>query len=336
MTIRQTVFPRWRGFNLLGVFVMNSPGKFSEEDFQLTADLGFDFVRLPMNYTFWIDYNDPFEINESKLDVVDQAVRWGEKYNIHVNISFHRGPGYSVARDRVEPFDLWTSQEALDAFVLHWTVMARRYKGISNEKISFNLLNEPAHVSTEDHSRVMRTTVTKIHDIDPQRLIVLDGLNYGTVPVYEFMDLARDHVGESMRAYIPHGITHYRALGVDTKRSFPEPTWPHAYHDRWPYIGWWDEERMANYVKAWALLASEFNMGVHCGEGGAFNVTPHAPLLGWFECMLDQLKTYNIGYALWNLCGHFGLLDSDRPGAEYVDYRGHRLDKKMYDIMKKY
>ena len=43
---RQTVLPRWRGFNLLGVFVMNSPGTFEEEDFQLISELGFDFVRM--------------------------------------------------------------------------------------------------------------------------------------------------------------------------------------------------------------------------------------------------------------------------------------------------
>jgi endoglucanase len=334
--LKQTVLPRWRGFNILGVFVMSSPGRFDEKDFQLTADLGFDFVRLPLNYTFWIDYNDPFAINESKLDVIDEAVRWGEKYGLHVNLSFHRGPGYSVAKDRVEPFDLWTSQEALEAFSLHWETFAARYKGIPNEKLSFNLLNEPAHVPTEEHARVMRRTIAAIHRIDPERYVLLDGLNFGTVPMYELTDLAKNHVGESMRAYIPHGITHYRALNVDAKRNFPEPAWPNAYHDREPHEGWWDEERMANYVKYWATLAAHFNMGVHCGEGGAFHMTPQGPLLAWFEFMLDQLKTYNIGFAMWNLRGHFGLMDSERPGAQYIDFKGHQLDKKMYEIMKKY
>ena len=79
---QQTVLPRWKGFNLLGAFTMDSPGKFEEEDFQLIADLGFDFVRLPLNYTFWIDYNDPFEINDGKLSIVDDCVNWGEKYGI--------------------------------------------------------------------------------------------------------------------------------------------------------------------------------------------------------------------------------------------------------------
>jgi len=148
---RQSVLPRWRGFNLLGIFTMNSPGFFNEEDFQLISGLGFDFVRLPLNYTFWIDYNDPFEINESKLEAVDQAVRWGDRYGLHVNVSLHRAPGFSVAMDRVEPFDLWRDKEALEAFSLHWATLAKRYKGIDNKKVSFNLVNEPAGVGPGAH-----------------------------------------------------------------------------------------------------------------------------------------------------------------------------------------
>ncbi len=333
---KQQVLPRWRGFNLLGVFVMRSPGRFDEEDFQLTADLGFDFVRLPLNYTFWIDYDDPFTINEQKLDVIDQAVAWGEKYGLHVNISFHRGPGFSVARDRMEPFDLWTSDDGLEAFKLHWTTFAKRYKGISNEKVSFNMLNEPANVSTENHSRVMRRTISAIREVDKDRYCLLDGLNYGTVPLFELGDLAKDNVGESLRFYIPHGITHCYVPSLSRRQNFPEPTWPHAYHERTPYEGWWDEERLDNYFKSWAALAEVYNMGVHCGEGGIHHLTPYEPTISFFECVMERLKAYNIGYALWNLKGPFGLINSDRKGAEYVDYKGHQLDKRMYDIMKKY
>lgn len=298
----------------------------------MISDLGFDFVRLPLNYTFWIDYDDPFTINESKLDVVDQAVRWGEKYGIHVNIAFHRAPGFSVAKDRVEPFDLWRDKEALEAFILHWTTFARRYKGIPSSKVSFNLVNEPAQVGPAEHAAVMRPTVAAIREIDPDRLIILDGLNYGNVPMPDLGDLAKDNVAQSCRAYIPGGVTHYRALWVDRKRDFPEPKWPGGY----AADGIWDRERLERHYGAWAAMAENFNMGVHCGEGGVFSNTPHDVALRWLEDVLDILKTYNIGYALWNFRGGFGILDSERKDVDYVDYRGHKLDKKMLDLLKKY
>lgn len=57
--IQQHILPRWRGFNLPDAVGMDSPGFFQEEDFEMIADLGFDFVRLPVNYRFWAG-EDPF------------------------------------------------------------------------------------------------------------------------------------------------------------------------------------------------------------------------------------------------------------------------------------
>ncbi len=47
--------PRWRGFNLLEMFYKgSSTGPFKEDDFRLISELGFNFVRLPMDYRVWI------------------------------------------------------------------------------------------------------------------------------------------------------------------------------------------------------------------------------------------------------------------------------------------
>lgn len=77
--------------------------------------------------------------------------------------------------------------------------------------------------------------------------------------------MAQENVGQSCRAYIPAGITHYRALWVDRKRNFPTATWPGGYAADGP----WDRERLFRHYGAWAALAQNYNMGVHCGEGGS-------------------------------------------------------------------
>ena len=51
----QTVLPRWRGFNLLEMFSSKSQGDFHEDDFRWMTDWGFDFARLPMCYSLWIE-----------------------------------------------------------------------------------------------------------------------------------------------------------------------------------------------------------------------------------------------------------------------------------------
>jgi endoglucanase len=40
------------------------------------------------------------------------------------------------------------------------------------------------------------------------------------------------------------------------------------------------------------------------------------------------------GWALWNLRGSFGVLDSNRADVAYEDFRGHKLDRKMLEILR--
>jgi hypothetical protein len=74
---------------------------------------------------------------------------------------------------------------------------------------------------------------------------------------------------------------------------------------------------------------------VHCGEAGCYNRTPHEVFLAWFSDVLDILTGHGIGYALWNFRGSFGILDSGRKDVAYEDWNGHKLDRKLLDLLKK-
>ena len=105
---------RWRGFNLLEMFIKGGnakPREFREEDFQMIRDWGFNFVRLPMDYRYWIKDGDWEQFEEEHLQSVDRAVGLGRKYGIHVHVCMHRCPGYTVARPQVGT-DLFTDPEA--------------------------------------------------------------------------------------------------------------------------------------------------------------------------------------------------------------------------------
>ena len=45
--------PRWRGFNLLEKFTLGENAPYRESDFDMLAELSFDFVRLPTDYRCW-------------------------------------------------------------------------------------------------------------------------------------------------------------------------------------------------------------------------------------------------------------------------------------------
>ena len=171
--------PRWRGFNLLEMFYKgSSTPPFQEEDFKLISELGFNFVRLPMDYRFWIRNNDWARFNETAVHWIDQAIEYGQQYGVHVCLNFHRAPGYTVANPP-EPTSLWTDPATQKACANHWAYFAKRYRGIPNRELSFNLLNEPSDIDPNVHAQVVTLLVEAIRAEDPNRLVIADGLNYG-------------------------------------------------------------------------------------------------------------------------------------------------------------
>src|SRR5690242_2122554 len=191
--------PRWRGFNLLEKFTKRreSNPAFREADFADIAELGFDFVRLPMSYLCWTDPSDWLKLREEELKQIDEAVEFGRKHGVHVNLNFHRAPGYCVNPPK-EPLDLWTDEKALEACAFHWGHFAKRYKGISNSRVSFDLLNEPSDLPEDQYARVVRRLVGAIRAEDANRLVIADGLRWGNKPVLSLADLK---IAQSTRGY---------------------------------------------------------------------------------------------------------------------------------------
>jgi len=331
--VAKELIPCRRGFNLLEKFSVERNGAFVESDFRWMAEKGFDFVRLPMDYRCWLSDGQMYEVNEAVLREIDQAIEFGEHYGIHININFHRTPGYCVNRQDLEPFNLWTDSEALEATCFHWRLFAERYKGVPSQLLSFNLFNEPpaegqAGFSRARHSEVVRKVVDEIRVVDPDRLIYLDGIEWGRKPLPECTDL---EVVQSTRFYTPMWLSHYKASWIRGSDEWPEPIWPGEGLD-----GYWDKSRLEEAYRPWAELAAQ-GVSVHAGEGGAFNRTPHGVVLAWLTDVLAIMKDLGFGWALWNLRGSFGVLDSERKDVDYVETAdGHALDQQMLDTLCSY
>lgn len=331
-------FPRYRGFNLLEKFSTWGPRqKFNEEDFQIMADWGFDFARLPMSYWNWASKNDWFTIREEALADIDQAVALGKQYKIHINLNLHRIPGYCINGRQQEPFDLFDDtpenmQKALDGAVFHWRMFARRYKGIPNTELSFDLINEPPHTKEETrHIEVVRALVEAIRQEDPDRLIVADGKDVGRTPILGIADLG---VVQSTRGYDPIVISHYKA-GWMVPSAFETqnvPTWPLKADDG----TLWDKDLLREkLIRTWRPLIDR-GVPVHVGEWGAYNKTPHEVTLRWMRDLLELWKEAGWGHALWNLKGEMGLLNSHRRDVTYEAHKGHKLDRKMLELIREF
>jgi endoglucanase len=338
--------PRWRGFNLQGRF--SSPEHpydgpaYEDFDFAAMKEWGFDFARLPLSYWTWGSRDDWSVIREEPLKKIDQAINLGNQYGVHINLNFHRIPGYCINGRELEPADLFTGtsaerDKALAAATRHWKVFARRYKGISSHRLSFDLINEPPKMRSyegyleERYVEIVKALVAAIRNEDPDRLIFADGINIGQLPVLGIVDLG---LVQSTRGYQPKAVSHYTATWVprDEFETMAPPTWP--LKDDQGQI--WDRVRLKKeYIDRYKPLTDR-GVQVHVGEWGAFNKTPHAVTLAWMEDCLSLWNDAGWGFALWNLRGSFGVLDSERADVQYEDFKGHKLDRKMLELLREY
>ncbi len=323
--------PRWRGFNLLYFFRSETRTETAGQDLEWIAEWGFDFVRLPMNYRLWTTPEQPTQRDEAVLSQLDEVVARAVGLGLHVNLNLHRAPGYSVNRRIEEPWTLWRSEEAIEAFCHQWRHFAERYADLAPEAMSFNLLNEPPEpgyfeMEMADYQRVMNTAASAIHQVDPDRRIIIDAVRWGRRPS---MDTDALPYAQSCRGYEPAGISHYQASWVDGE-TFDEPRWPGA-------LGWerrhrWDRSRLEEDFEPWVEMLKR-GVGVHCGEFGCYNRTPHGVALAWMTDLLEILRERGIGWALWNLRGPFGILDSGRDDVNYDDHHGVPLDRALLELL---
>lgn len=344
--------PKWKGFNLLDFFVPNpAQGRpaTQEEYFKWMRDWGFDFVRLPIAYPSYLKFDrsrnitpeEVYQIDEQAVERIDKLVAMAHKHGLHVSLNLHRAPGYCINAGFHEPYNLWRDQPAQDAFNFHWNMWAKRYKNVSSQKISFDLVNEPSmrEDMNDQHSKsgpvpgdvyrkVAKAAAEAIRKENPAHLVIADGNSGGSTVIPELADL---NIGQSCRGYHPGIISHYKAPWANKDpENLPTPKWPGQVGDK--YLS---RAMLEEFYKPWIGLVNQ-GVGVHCGECGCWNKTPHDVFLAWFGDVLDILSSNGIGFALWEFSGSFGVLDSDRTDVAYENWHGHKLDRKLLNLMAKY
>ena len=83
---------------------------------------------------------------------------------------------------------------------------------------------------------------------------------------------------------------------------------------------------LEGYYQPWIELMKS-GVGVHCGECGCWNKTPHDVFLAWFNDVTDILSSNKIGF------GSFGILDSGRTDVAYEDWKSYKLDRKLLTLI---
>ncbi|HNX80827.1 MAG TPA: cellulase family glycosylhydrolase [Candidatus Omnitrophota bacterium] len=252
-----------------------------EQDFKNCAAMGANCVRLPFNCRL-IEHNQP------GYRYLDNAFRWGEKYNIGIILDMHAAPAAQNCdwhSDSLGRARLWEQEIFRARMIALWEKVVARYK---DEKalIGYDLLNEPVLGDTSAAllKKLYQALIRRLKAIDAQHTYFLEG-SLWSQRVEFLADILEDNIAVSIHAYQPLQYT----FNFVPFQSYPGK----IQHEQW------DRSAITRYLAGYAEFSRKHSVEIYVGE---FGINWRGGY--WGECaylydMLKAFHAYNFGYTYW-------------------------------------
>jgi endoglucanase len=199
----------------------------TQEDIKFIKKAGFNSVRVPFSYRFFVSADDPKKLEGAGYELLERVVNWCREENLYVVLDMHAAPGGQTG-DNIDdgfgyPF-LFENIEDQELTAQIWRKIAARY---ANEPIviGYDLLNEPiaTHFNKNYFNPKLEPLYRKItkavREVDSNHIIFLGGAQWNSnfsvfgAPfdnklVYTFHKYWVDVNQQSVQEYIDFGNKH--------------------------------------------------------------------------------------------------------------------------------
>ncbi|MBO6577143.1 MAG: cellulase family glycosylhydrolase [Rhodothermales bacterium] len=322
----------------------------AEKDVAAIKDWGFDHIRLPFHYEFFMDLQGNFL--EEGFTILDTFLGWCETYDIPVILDLHAAPGAQsdgAIADSDGVARLWTEPDPYqDLTVALWEEFARRYKD-DTRIIGYDLINEPVTPnSIPDGAQALRdlyeriTSAIRAHDTN--HILFIEG-NYFATTFDKLYPPWDDQMVYAFHKYwnpATQGTINYL---IDIRETYQRPLWLGETGENsnpWFYdmvklmadndIGWnfWTHKKLRSTTSpVSAPMPEGFQRLVDYWNGQAARPSPQAAHAALFEMVanldLDSTRV-NQGVMASLFNPEFGTMrqpmaDHRIPGSiDAVDY----------------
>ena len=171
---------------------------FREDDARFLAEHGLNVIRLPVNYRHFERDDAPLQFLETGFKALDRALDLCERHGLYVILDLHSVQGWQNGDWHCDNSSrhalFWQHAGFQDRLVALWKEIATRYAH-SPVIAAYDLMNEPlsnapfGRFEPDDRYQpawallngVYRRLVETIREVDPTRIIVLEGDYYSTL-----------------------------------------------------------------------------------------------------------------------------------------------------------
>lgn len=298
-----------------------------EDDFSRLEDLGFDFVRLPIDEEqFWDEHGNKLP---EAWQLLTQALNWAGKHHLRTIIDMHiiRSHNFN-AENEGKTNVLFTSGETMQNYINLWSQQSDVLKTYSNDSLAYELMNEPVANEHEQWNKLIFKVHKAIREREPQRTLVIGSNKWQSTWTFKYLRIPEGdkNIILSFHYYEPQVLTHYGAPWTPIGKYSGKLTYPgllvsQADYDKAPeglksilkaYNSVWNRERIARDFCDAITVANKYGVQLYCGEWGVYEPVDRELAYNWTRDMLWLFDKYNIAWASWCYDNDFGFWDQTR------------------------
>lgn len=299
----------------------------TKKDIEYIASLGFDHVRVPVDYNVLED--EEGNIIDSGFKYLTDCRNWCEEYGLNMLIDLHECFGYSFdpLKKDMDRKKFFYDDALQERFLKLWSKIAETFKDYPDQ-VAFEPLNEVVLEEVVDAwNEVISKYVKLMRKIAPENYLIIGGVNYNNV-----LSVAKLKVPDTYKivynfhCYEPMIFTHQGAYWVegmplDYRTEYPKSL--KEYREKSKEFGKALEGAIfkegiseigegffEDLFKVAIDAAKKDGVLLYCGEYGVIDKAPNKYKLLWLKDIHTVFERNNIGHALWNYKEKdFGLVD---------------------------
>ena len=215
-----------RGVNFGGTLEAPQEGAWgitlNERMFEAVREGGFQTIRLPVRFSNHAAAVAPYTLDESFLQRVDFAIAEALEQGLNIIVDVHHY--HELDGDPVEPGEQATGlseAEQRERFLAIWEQVARRYQSYPNDKLLFELYNEP-HGRTEPMwNALVAEALEVVRQTNPDRIVIVSALEWGTAWGLDRLELPDDdRLIVTIHNYAPFQFTMQGASWIEGSEAW--------------------------------------------------------------------------------------------------------------------
>ena len=310
-------------------------------DIALIKSAGFDHVRLSVNPQPMMDTARRPGGRDEYFGYLDAAVKMILDAGLAVELDMHPNSDF---KERLAKED-----DSVERFADFWYTVAQHYSSWDSDRIFFEILNEPEMRDPYRWYGVEAKLAAAIRRGAPANTIIAAGARWDDDDDLVFLEpLADTNVIYVFHFYEPHIFTHQGATwgsyywkwlkGLHYPSS-PEnaaqvATLVPEARERLQVIRYgqdhWDASRVEAEINQAADWAKQRGVPLICNEFGVYRTfSDPQDRTRWLTDVRTALERHNIGWAMWDYSGSFGVVTNRETKARLDEVTVKALGLKM-------